>query len=128
MILNASNVERPDSGIALLWENQSPTSPYSGGKLAIDLSKYRLIYVTMMRSTTDQIASTIVSLVDHNLGPQSVSFMDGSMFCQRNFTILTDGIDISSYALTCTIAPDGVTYAWDSKNTNGIPYRIYGSY
>lgn len=100
--------------VDLLWENASPTSEFTGQSLNIDMSAYKIIYITMYGHVNTQQESYSMFFIDKNIGYVFVGWY-GAKYSERPVSITNSAVFFAN----------GKTGgATDNKYL--IPYRIYG--
>lgn len=127
MIIEAGIRDTSKSGPVLLWESPG-TVAVSNKTIQLDLSAYKVIYITMATNTTEQ-SSTKTSMIlnDALLGQQAVWCGQKRYDAYRTVTVTPTGLEFSSATLR-TYNNDG-TFAITPMTSNAaIPIRIYGGY
>lgn len=100
--------------VDLLWENASPTSEFAGQAISIDLSAYKIIYITMFGHVNTQNESYTMFFIDKNKGYVFVGWY-GAQYSERSVTITNSGVYFG-----------GGKTGGAVNNNYLIPYRIYG--
>lgn len=102
----------------LIWENASPTSEFAGQTLNIDLSAYKIIYITLVGNKASPNESYTMFIVDKNKGHMAIGWY-GAKYSERAIRISNS-----------TIVFGDAKYVANSTSTtdNGylVPFKIYG--
>jgi hypothetical protein len=111
-----------ESTLDLLWTNPAPTAAFAAQNIAIDLSKYTHVAISLLWATSSQnitIAEATKNLCIINASNVMVSAPSSS-----GFGATARGITTSESGIAFTIGRDNASSA--TSINFAIPYRIYG--
>ena len=102
----------------LIWANASPSSEFAGQTLNIDLSAYKIIYITFVGNKVSPNESYTMFIVDKNKGHMAIGWY-GAKYSERLIRILNSTIVFgdAKYISSSTSATD---------NGYLVPFKIYG--
>lgn len=100
--------------VDLLWENASPTSEFAEQSISIDLSAYKIIYITMFGHVNTQNESYSMFIIDKNKGYVFVGWY-GAQYSERSVSITNSRVYFANGKTGGAV-----------NNNYLIPYRIYG--
>ena len=127
MIIEAGVRETSKNGTVLLWESPG-TVAFSDRTIQVDLSEYKVIYITMALNTNES-SSTKTSMIlnDAILGQQAVWCGKNRYDAYRKVTVTSTGLEFSSATLR-TYNNNGTFTLTPELSNAAIPVRIYGGY
>ena len=102
----------------LIWANASPSSEFAGQTLNIDLSAYKIIYITLVGNKVSPNESYTMFIVDKNKGHMAIGWY-GAKYSERLIRISNSTIVFgdAKYISSPTSATD---------NGYLVPFKIYG--
>ena len=100
--------------VDLLWTNASPTSEFAEQSLNIDMSAYKIIYITMFGHVNTQYESYTMFFIDKNIEYVFVGWY-GAKYSERPVTITNSGVYFANGKTGGAV-----------NNNYLIPYRVYG--
>lgn len=109
----------PVSKMDLLWENETPTSSFAAQDIAVDLSKYTRIYITMklVNTSSDTNYMDYIVLKDQRrlLWSNATFIYIRHITCSDTKVNVEAGYKVTTYNGSLT-----------QDNTVMIPYKVYG--
>lgn len=116
----------PTISMALLWENESPTSAFSAKTIALDLSKYDFIEVYFAKANNDARNWICYRMpIGYDGDPFHMSHIQNtsraSVISSRHTSVTTTGVEFGAGFYKYTSSNTGAT-----ENESMIPCRIYG--
>ena len=112
--------------LVLLWENASPNSDFMPQTISLDLSKYKMVLITIAERKEGIASSTRTyysAIVPMGLGRTSLSVICDMCFTYRYCTVNVDSI---AFENGCWLDMSK-TSNWETVlNSLAIPLKIYG--
>lgn len=126
MIIEAGVRESSKNGTVLLWNAErigAATGPF---EVDLDLSPYKVLYISLVHSTDVPDTMTTMILNDHTMVAQPLFSINHLTEVGRSVTITSTGLSFTN-GFERQYTSDGTTFAVNIP-TVAIPARIYGGY
>lgn len=126
MIINANTYDDRAYHMELIWENDDPSTVFrSSTNLQLNVSEYKLLYISFYSSNTQQDINT--QMFAPQFDKITLSCVEGSRIYCRTVYIENSYLMFGNGHYCVYSISDGSVSEYDD-DSYVIPYRIYGVY